>query len=1567
MAPNQQVPTLLGVKDGEPSSPERSAPREDASRSISTESSDATTGSKPSPPSPLPPPPPPLNSTPAPQRNLEVNARDHLAPPVLKLQYQTPSSTTRRRRPPRIPSAGRSDARSVSASQSVALSAFESLNADLERRFRRHGRYVSKHQIRVLLLCSLVITSLFYPAVGIYFWSSKGGPGVTRGSAVSVWRSLSTPFMDSFISSGRKHHNSIRDLRMIWDDAHDLRALDAKDARALFGSSPQVPDTSVPHPLFPYGGVPRVDDPHKSHDAVTDDHSSSVATSRPKRPACRTVRVEHVFVTTDDVLTGQAHRFGVLEPRILSSALRLQSSIEHIIHRRDPAERQAFASGPYQIPQCARVHRLEDRFADLASSQTTETIGPRPSDHVSHSDIISGDSSPCLTLSPNDFWSSAMATLMADTTPTQTILRSARNTSDRTIPLRISTTLAGRWHLFRKLPRAEHLAMTFFLEDEHAGDDCLQHYDSNEGKARDGTGGHVDKMSKSHRAWMRMLSNVTAGQVTIIPSEHEEAKELLLQFTPENPRAGIPASKLLLFAGYFALAAYLGHGLLKLRNVHSRFGMMFTCLTELAISLITSVSICALMVIGSENMFNLIDAIVDSPVDLPVATRVGLGLSQAGIPILITVLSDVLLLSVMAFFITVRAVHEFCIFAICSLIIDFFMQMTLFVTVISIDLQRLELADVLGQSGHGPVPSQHRMSESQSTFDRSALIQTASRRSSTTSRRSTSLLHKGGRALWRARTARTASLTLLMGLMFGIYLYYGTGYPQAPDFPYPRHAAASLLNPSSTPVSSNSPPHAFDPLSHLSPSPEEAKDLMKRLTMPWWMSSPSGPFWHALNPEGAPKVQVFVEPWTIISLRSAHPHFDAPLNKSFAVWALFRPRIRAVIWFLKLVILPITGTTTLLFFLLLYLLKDTDLLDAQRGKGEAETDTDLSDLEDSDSRNHGPSLDLTFYPANAGLVSDIVLTATSQAWVASIDEMGTLSYFRHSRTRTSSPTTIKLSTYAGSQSSHPTALAITSAGGLACVGLSDGRICVVVMSSGKVMSEPPSTTANSKIPALPVQNITIHDGAGEQAQVVIVSQHRDGSAWRWSTDRTAPKCIVPARNTHRWQAFDVAMCSPALDNAGHTVPRLFGFASSNSMLELRTCSIEQTESVKTFSAAETRGRLMRCAALAPLPYAKGRGSGGEVLSLVSGSSDGFVDLWDHNTSAHLGSIELSSGPIVSLRVIEERDRGSALVCAVMGNSVAILRLSYDGPVPEGSVAASISPSSVGGFPPTPGGTLRGPPGIKFATPTWAMAGAGAGIMSANGAVGGLPPPFETYRLSGHNGSLKYRRSSSYGGHARNGSFFGSEVSTSSPPSGSALGIHDSIDPLASPNEGPVVLPPLSPSAPALHPIIIQDLGRIPAERGLVEVVRQSVLLGIRRRNDLSPSEPHSARWEAWMLDTSREMSLQDGLLDVVTTAIDLDACGLAASPVRLGNGNAVSDATGLPSAFQSRRATPQITIGPSSHSRGMLSFTRLHSVNELVTSTPTIAVAFGNVVATLSARIIENLPPSKVSSSKKRR
>lgn len=130
---------------------------------------------------------------------------------------------------------------------------------------------------------------------------------------------------------------------------------------------------------------------------------------------------------------------------------------------------------------------------------------------------------------------------------------------------------------------------------------------------------------------------------------------------------------------------------------------------ELLISMIMSISLCGLLgirlnlvpfeilpfvivVIGSENMSVLIDAIVNTPVSLNVPSRISKGLRKVGVSISVTVISDIVLLGIIANVVMVDAVREFCIFAIFSLVMDYFMQMTFFITVLSIDMQRLEVS-----------------------------------------------------------------------------------------------------------------------------------------------------------------------------------------------------------------------------------------------------------------------------------------------------------------------------------------------------------------------------------------------------------------------------------------------------------------------------------------------------------------------------------------------------------------------------------------------------------------------------------------------------------------------------------------------------------------------------------------------------------------------------------------------------------------------------------------------------------------------------------------------------------
>uniref|UniRef100_V5EU67 SSD domain-containing protein n=1 Tax=Kalmanozyma brasiliensis (strain GHG001) TaxID=1365824 RepID=V5EU67_KALBG len=597
--------------------------------------------------------------------------------------------------------------------------------------------------------------------------------------------------MDSFASSGRKHVNSLSDLRMIWDDAHDLRAIDMGDAKVLLDHTARQSPAATEH-----------------------------AASTFSRPRCQSIRVEHVFITTDDVMAGRGPRFGVLENRILNSALQLQNSIE-------------------------------------------------------------------------------------------TELRNS----------------LGRGH----------------------------------------------------------------------------EPGLVLQFAPDPASSRRKPTHLFLLTAYAFIIIYISRGLVNLRKVHSRFGLAFTGTIQLLISMITSVSICALLgirltlvpwellpfvivVVGSENMYSLTKAIVDTPLSLPVSSRIAHGLGKVGLPITLTTLADIVLLLVIALFIGVRAVREFCIFAVFSLVMDWFLQMSFFVTILSIDMQRLELADLLTQ-GTRISRKQDSLSQSHDRHlngpgstnndDADRKPHPARHQRNGAEGRSGNIVIAALSKVWNARTARTASLTLILVYMGGLYLYYGTGYPS--------HQKTSYVLPDDwdtirQPPSTDS---AFDPYGHL--------DNNGHAALPWWTSSPSADLWTSLNPLGAEELRIDVKPWTILSLRSSTEGQTPPSVATFAGWALFRPRIRAVVWFAKLVVLPISGTTALLWMLLLYLLKDTELLDAQRDKSEA--DPSDSSNGSADPASHSSVTSRTTVIASAHSC-DIEFLVHDGGLAASIDNGGGIHVWR---------------------------------------------------------------------------------------------------------------------------------------------------------------------------------------------------------------------------------------------------------------------------------------------------------------------------------------------------------------------------------------------------------------------------------------------------------------------------------------------------------------------------------------------------------------------------------------------
>lgn len=100
-------------------------------------------------------------------------------------------------------------------------------------------------------------------------------------------------------------------------------------------------------------------------------------------------------------------------------------------------------------------------------------------------------------------------------------------------------------------------------------------------------------------------------------------------------------------------------------------------------------------------MFGLVNAVTRTSITLPVKQRIALGLSHAGTSNTLKVVSYNAILGVLAVIAGnagAGAITQFCVFAIVVLVAHWFLAHTFFLAVLSIDIQRLELDDLLRQN-----------------------------------------------------------------------------------------------------------------------------------------------------------------------------------------------------------------------------------------------------------------------------------------------------------------------------------------------------------------------------------------------------------------------------------------------------------------------------------------------------------------------------------------------------------------------------------------------------------------------------------------------------------------------------------------------------------------------------------------------------------------------------------------------------------------------------------------------------------------------------------------------------
>ncbi|KAI9446803.1 sterol-sensing domain of SREBP cleavage-activation-domain-containing protein [Lactarius indigo] len=446
------------------------------------------------------------------------------------------------------------------------------------RLFHRFGLHCATHQIRVILISAVVITSLFYPALAIY---SSSQPRFLAHFSSQIL----DPFLaaDAISSYDAQHH-----LRDIWA-AHDSL--------------------------------------HVREDSVV----------RARCGVEQTLRVERV-----------------------------------LIHSSAPTD-----SSPLTRQLLRATLRIERKISDaLALRQISCLRWP---------------GGQCVVVSPLMFWHHEERALAADVNVLHT-LRPSNNVSFAGVPIQSQMVVAWRDNEYSSVDAGStvFLALTYFFPER----DCF-------GKA-------------GHSVWRQVLEDVSKDGANLI-IETQQPKLIALEYTTrKSSSTDSSVLTVFIYLAYFALAITFGQSVRKGLPVHNGIGLIFTGAIEILVSTITSLSVCALVgfrvtmipwgifpliivFIGAENMFSLVEAVVKTSITLPVKERIAEGLSRAGTSNSLKVLTYNIILGVIAFF-AHGATRQFCAFAVVVLVAHWFLVHTFFVAVLSIDLQRLELEELLQQN-----------------------------------------------------------------------------------------------------------------------------------------------------------------------------------------------------------------------------------------------------------------------------------------------------------------------------------------------------------------------------------------------------------------------------------------------------------------------------------------------------------------------------------------------------------------------------------------------------------------------------------------------------------------------------------------------------------------------------------------------------------------------------------------------------------------------------------------------------------------------------------------------------
>lgn len=287
--------------------------------------------------------------------------------------------------------------------------------------------------------------------------------------------------------------------------------------------------------------------------------------------------------------------------------------------------------------------------------------------------------------SPLQYWGCSKERIETDHDIIQTVNDGSSQSTSVNVTLRHSIVFSGKRFEDRRLVAADALVITLVhMLDSPVG-----------------------------RQWERRAEGIArrgSDKWRIIPPDPKSQASSLYEFRFQPLSL---TDDLFLGVVYSVLVTYFFVNLFKMRALKSRIGLIFAALAQVAVSTMSSFTICAILKIdlskiprgfyplvivalGSQNICTLINTVILTPSDRSTSFRMGEALGENGHIALASLAQNIAILWMLST-VVYPPITAFATFVALALALDYFFLLTFFTAVLSIDVRRTELSDSLNR------------------------------------------------------------------------------------------------------------------------------------------------------------------------------------------------------------------------------------------------------------------------------------------------------------------------------------------------------------------------------------------------------------------------------------------------------------------------------------------------------------------------------------------------------------------------------------------------------------------------------------------------------------------------------------------------------------------------------------------------------------------------------------------------------------------------------------------------------------------------------------------------------